>query len=148
MRRMTDEEIAGHLAGSHQAVLSVNRDMRGPLAVPMSFLFADGRFAMVTSADSLHGRLMRSERRATLTIHDEAYPPGAVRQWYVMAEGPVAFSDDDAEPIVRAIIAKDRPGPDAAAWTERAIAGATQVAVLTPDTISGFAFEDSLSPSD
>ncbi len=144
MQRMADAEIEAHLAAPHQAVLSVNRDMRGPLAVPMSFLFRDGAFFMVTSPDSLHGRLMRSEGRATLTIHHEEYPPGRVSQWYIVAEGPVSFTNEDPEPIVRAVIAKDRPAADAPAWAARAAATATSVARLDPTSLSGHVFEAAL----
>ena len=144
MSRLTEAQIAQYLAGPYQAVLSVNRDMRGPLAVPMSYLFEEGRFLIVTASDSLHGRLMRSTGRATLTIHAEEYPPGRLRQWYVTAEGPVVFTSRDPAPVVRAIIAKDRPPDDAEAWSERAVATMTQLAVLTPTSLDGHVFESSL----
>lgn len=137
MIRMSEAEIVRALGGPHQAILAVGRERLGPLAVPMSFLFVEGTFLMVTPADSLHGRLMHGAPRATLTVHDESYPPGEVIQWYVMAEGHVRFTEADPAPIVRAIIAKDRPAADAAAWAERSVATATQVAELVPETIVG-----------
>jgi hypothetical protein len=138
---MTSAEIAAALAGPHQAVLSVARPDRGPLAIPMSYVLTDGVFKMVTPPDSRHGLLMQAEGRATMTIHYEEYPEGrAVLQWYVMAEGPVTFTDEDPVPLVRIIMEKDRGEVHGAAWAERSPPGDSRVAVLTPQTLYGRRF--------
>ena len=67
MGAMEPERIAELLEGPLQAVLSVSRRDRGPVAVPMSYHFGDGTFWMVTSPESLHGRLMVRRGRATVT---------------------------------------------------------------------------------
>jgi nitroimidazol reductase NimA-like FMN-containing flavoprotein (pyridoxamine 5'-phosphate oxidase superfamily) len=137
---MSRAEIEDLLDGSHQAVLSVSRDGRGPVAVPMSYLFVKGQFRIITPRNSLHGRLMQQTGRATLTIHHEEYPHRGVRQRYVMAEGPIEFTDDDPAPLVRALLAKDRGEALADEWTRRMSAHAATVAVLTPSSLNGYTF--------
>ena len=114
---MDKERIALLLAGPHQAVLSVSRVDRGPVAVPISYHFSDGDFFMVTPPDTLHGRLMARAGRATMTVQFEACDGRSVHQWYVMAEGPVRFTDLDPSPHVRTILAKDRGETNVEEWT-------------------------------
>jgi nitroimidazol reductase NimA-like FMN-containing flavoprotein (pyridoxamine 5'-phosphate oxidase superfamily) len=144
MARLGEERIAELLAGPHQAVLAVARLTKGPLAVPISYHFASGRFYMVTNPDSLHGRLMVKRGRATLTVQFEAVTGHAVFQWYVMAEGPVAFTDEDPSPHVRVILAKDRGDEWADQWASDGTAADDRVAVLDPERLSGFEFRESL----
>ena len=138
MRNMSTSEIEQHLSGPHQAVLSVSRTNRGPVAVPMSYLFAQGRFFMITSPDSVHGRLMQQTGRATMTVQFEEQSPGTVTQWYVIAEGPIGFTDDEAWPLVRAVMAKDRGEELADAWTAHSWSEDSVVAVLVPERLSGY----------
>ncbi len=144
MTSMSQAEIEELLDGSHQAVLSVSRDGRGPVAVPMSYLYVEGQFRIITPPDSLHGRLMQQTGRATLTIHYEVYPDRGVLQQYVMAEGPIEFTGDDPVPLVRALLAKDRGNSLADEWTQRMSANAATVAVLTPSSLNGYTFTDQL----
>jgi len=51
----------------------------------MSYHFTDGSFWMVTSPDSLHGRLMARRGRGTMTVQFEAGDGRRVYQWYVIA---------------------------------------------------------------
>lgn len=140
MDRMSSAEIERRLSGRLQAVLSVGRDGRGPVAVAvaMSYLFRDGRFFMVTSPESLHGRLMVKKGRATITVQEEILGHRELEQWYVMAEGPVVFTDEDPLPYVRAIMEKDRGAEFVDEWTARSGPHDYPVAVLTPDKISGY----------
>jgi nitroimidazol reductase NimA-like FMN-containing flavoprotein (pyridoxamine 5'-phosphate oxidase superfamily) len=138
MGPMSREEIAERLAGPNQAVLSLSRAERGPLAVPMSYLYRDHRFWMITSPDSQHGRLMTVNGRATLTIHHDEVDGRVVDQWYVTAEGPVEFVDDDPQPLLSVILAKDRGAELAAEWTTQSLPSATTVAVLTPHRLAGY----------
>ena len=148
MRNLSHDEIAHLLAGSHQAVLSVSRKERGPIAIPMSFLFEDGSFKMITSADSQHGRLMVGEGRASLTVHAEQNEPTLITQWYVFAEGPVRFTDENPEPILRRILVKDRGIEHIEGWMARATATVLPVAVLEPERLSGYMGENDLSEKD
>lgn len=138
MRSLNTTEIAERLAGAHQAVLSLSRVDRGPIAIPMSYLYRHDRFWMITSPDSQHGRLMRANGRATLTIHHDEVGERNVEQWYVTAEGPVQFLDDDPEPVLWAILAKDRGTQLADEWTAQSLPSATTVATLTPLRLAGY----------
>ncbi len=138
MRPMNQAEIARCLAGPWQAVLSVSRQDRGPLAVPMSYLYRDGAFLMITSPDSQHGRLMTTAGRATITVHHDEISPGFVEQWYVTAEGPVRFTDEHPEELLRSIMLKDRGPEFLEQWVRQSLPTATSVAVLDPERISGF----------
>lgn len=135
---MTTDEIEQRLAGPHQAVLSLSRDDRGPIAVPMSYVYREGRFWMITSPDSEHGKLIQRRGRATLTIHHDVVELRQVQQWYVTAEGTIDFVDDDPAPILRAILAKDRGAELADEWTEQSLPSVTVVAVLTPRRVAGY----------
>ncbi len=144
MARIDGQRIRELLEGPHQAVLSVSRRDKGPVAVPMSYLFADGRFYIVTSPESLHGRLMRRSGRATLTVQFEACDGRSVHQWYVMAEGTISFTDTKPRPYVRAILAKDRGEENADEWTSGDPPSDVRLAVLKPVKLSGFEYRDSL----
>ena len=93
MTRITESRIEELLDGPHQGVLSVSQTNKGPVAVPMSYLFQNGWFYMVTSTESLHGRLMSRTGRATMTVQFEACDGRRLHQWYVMAEGPIGVTD-------------------------------------------------------
>ncbi len=146
MAAMTQDELHAFLAEPLMCVLSVARRDKGPVAVPLAFLYAADRFWLVTSPDSLHGRLMQQENRATLTVHDEEYGTTTAVERYVIAEGPVEFTADAVEPLVLRTLAKDRPASDAAAWLERfrPTLDGQRTAALTPDRISGYVFRDQL----
>lgn len=144
MARIDEQRIRELLEGPHQGVLSVSRRDKGPVAVPISYLFSDGRFHMVTTPESLHGRLMRRTGRATLTVQLEACDGRSVHQWYVMAEGTISFTDTKPGPFVRAILAKDRGEENADEWTSGDPPSDVQLAVLDPVKLSGFEFRGSL----
>lgn len=146
MAAMTQEELDGFLAEPLMCVISVARRDKGPVAVPLAFLYEAGRFWLVTSPDSLHGRLMQQRSRATVTVHDEQYGTTTAVERYVIAEGPVVFTADAVEPFVLRTLAKDRTGSDAAAWLERfrPTLDGQRTAMLTPDRMSGHVFRDQL----
>jgi nitroimidazol reductase NimA-like FMN-containing flavoprotein (pyridoxamine 5'-phosphate oxidase superfamily) len=142
---MSHDEISECLSGPWQAVLSLSRLGRGPLAVPMSYVYTGDEFRMITSAQSQHGKLMRANGRATMTVHHDHNSGRSVKQWYVIAEGPITFTDDNPEPTLRAIMAKDRGAGLADEWVEQSLPNATDVAVLVPDRIAGYRGESELS---
>ncbi|MEE8331100.1 MAG: pyridoxamine 5'-phosphate oxidase family protein [Acidimicrobiia bacterium] len=144
MASLDVDRITELLAGPHQAVLAVGRLDKGPVAVPMSYYFAHDRFHMVTDPSSLHGRLMAKRGRATMTVQAETVVGRSVRQWYVMAEGPVSFRDDDPAPHVRAILAKDRGEENADEWAGAGPPAEVCLVVLDPARLSGYEFRESL----
>ena len=144
MDRMSPERIAEVLNGPLQAILAVNRADKGPLAIPMSYLFEGHRFVMVTSPDTVHGRLMLRHGRGTITVQFEACDGRSVHQWYVIAEGPVRFTEEDPRPFVRRILSKDRGESYADEWTARMGADDDTVAELLPARMSGYEARASL----
>lgn len=144
MERMDSERITGALRGPHQAVLAVARLEKGPVAVPMSYRYVDGRFVFVTSRETLHGTLMLKRGRATITVQFEECDGPSVHQWYVMAEGAVGFTGEPPLPHIRAIMAKDRGTEHADAWAGTLPPAGVEVAELVPERISGWEYRDSL----
>jgi nitroimidazol reductase NimA-like FMN-containing flavoprotein (pyridoxamine 5'-phosphate oxidase superfamily) len=144
MDSLSLERIVELLDGPHQAVLSVSRTDKGPIAVPISYLFDGSRFVMVTSPSSLHGRILGKTGRATLTIQYEQCDGRTVYQWYVVAEGPVAFTDENPAPLIRSILAKDRGEEHADEWTIGGPPSNVKVTELVPVRLSGYEFSDSL----
>jgi len=143
MPRMSRQEVDEHLArGGLMAILSVSRPDQGPIAVPLAYLWEDGRFLLMTPPESGHGKHMKRTGRATVTIHDERFAGNEVDQWYVMAEGTVEYTERDALPLARRLLTKDRGREYAVQWLEamRPALENNWVAVLTPDRISGFTF--------
>lgn len=144
---MEQSEIERFLAAPHVPVLSVSRQGRGPVAVPIWCEYSDGRFFLITSRDSLHGRIIRRTGRAALTFHWEDYGESHTVEAYVMAEGPIEFTDDDIRPVVHRIRKRYYTGPRSAEWVNRPLAPETlrqRVAVLNPEKLSGYRWEESL----
>jgi len=147
MPRMSDAEIEKRLAGPHMCVFSVARVGKGPVAVPLAYVFRDGNFYLQSAPDSLHGRLAVKRGRATVTIHDEPISEFEASEWYITAEGPVAFSDDPLRPVMREMLVKDRGEHMADRWLDEwlwPVAKDQQVLVLTPERIAGFSFPSRL----
>lgn len=144
MQRMDDARMAELLSGAHQAILSVNRHAKGPVAVPMSYHFSNGRFYMATSPDSLHGRLMRRNGRATVTVQYDSCVGPTIHQWYVMAEGPIRFAQEDPMPHIMAILEKDRGANRIGEWKAARPSADIRLAVLEPERISGYESAESL----
>lgn len=83
---MTIDEREAFLAGVHVAVLAVERDGRGPLAVPVWYQYDGTDVTISTEGSSVKATLLRRAGRATLTVQDEAPP-----YKYVSVEGPVTI---------------------------------------------------------
>lgn len=147
MPRMSEAEIEARLAGPHMCVFSVARVGKGPVAVPLAYVFRRGSFYLQSAPESLHGRLAVKRGRATVTVHDEKISHVEASEWYVTAEGPVAFSDEPLRPLMREILVKDRGEQMADRWLDEwlwPVAKDQQVLVLTPERIAGFSFPSRL----
>ena len=150
MPSMSDAEIEPRLADPHMCVFSVSRLGKGPVAIPLAYVYRDGRFYLQSSPDSLHGRLATKRGRATVTIHDEWISAVEASQWYITAEGPVAYTDDDVRAVMREILAKDRGEHVADRWLDEWLWPAArnqQVLVLEPERIAGYTFPSRLEDS-
>ena len=105
---MTVEDREAFLAGTHGGVLSIAREGKGPLALPIWYLFRDGDVIISMSGTSVKADLLRKRGRATLTAQQEAPP-----YQDVMVEGPVTVRHEDvdiAEMAIRYL------GPEMGAW--------------------------------
>jgi nitroimidazol reductase NimA-like FMN-containing flavoprotein (pyridoxamine 5'-phosphate oxidase superfamily) len=105
---MTFEEREAFLAEVHVGVLAVNEPDRGPLAMPIWYLYEGGTVRMGMDGGSLKARLLRAAGRATLTVQTETPP-----YKYVCVEGPISIKNvqrDDLEMATRYL------GPDLGRW--------------------------------
>jgi hypothetical protein len=94
--RMSRKDAEVFLAGSsHKGtmILSVPRDGKGPLSVPLAFRFTRGGFEFSTKPSRLHAKAFLKAGRATVIVHYENYGPGGTLEQYVTAEGPIGFVD-------------------------------------------------------
>ena len=120
---MTEAEREAFLADVHVGVLSIARRDKGPLALPVWYLYEPGGEVLVSmDGNSLKARLLGNTGRATLTAQVETPP-----YRYVMVEGRVG-----SDPAAHAALerASRYPGPERGAWyAERTPAGADSVTV-------------------
>jgi nitroimidazol reductase NimA-like FMN-containing flavoprotein (pyridoxamine 5'-phosphate oxidase superfamily) len=105
---MTVAEREAFLADVHVGVLAVEEPGRGPMALPIWYLYRDGQVMIGMSGNSVKAKLLLAAGRATLTVQTETPP-----YQYVSVEGPVAFEAehrDDLEMATRYL------GPELGAW--------------------------------
>ena len=110
---MTEAEREAFLAGLHVGVLSIARRGKGPLALPIWYLYARGEVLLSMSGSSVKANLLRKRVRATLTVQQEAPP-----YRYVMVEGPVTLApyDPDTKEIDTKELATRYLGAEMGAW--------------------------------
>lgn len=124
---MTPDEREAFLADLHVGVLSIQRDGKGPLAVPIWYEYEDGQVLIHMSGESAKARLLRRHGRATMTVQNETPP-----YQYVMVEGPVTVAHEqrDVEPLAIRYLG-DKIGRQYAAANPPS--GDSVVARLTPE---------------
>ena len=105
---MTIDEREAFLADLHVGILSIAREGKGPLSLPIWYQFADGEVTIGISDSSVKAILLKRHGRATLTAQNETPP-----YQYVMVEGPVTVSKDDASVSE---MATRYLGPELGAW--------------------------------
>ncbi len=124
---MSPEQREAFLAGLHVGILSIQRDGKGPLALPIWYAYEEGQVLIHMSDESVKARLLRRHGRATMTVQDETPP-----YRYVMVEGPVTVEHRECsiEPIAVRYLGEDEGREYAAANppTDESV-----VAVLTPE---------------
>lgn len=86
------------LAGVHVGIIAVDEPGRGPLALPVWYLYRNGCIDIFTDADSLKGRLAAAAGRATFTVQQEALP-----YQYVSVEGPIEIVHTDESILETAV---------------------------------------------
>ena len=99
---MTRQECEAFLADVHVGILSVNEPDRGPLSVPVWYLYqAGGEIVVVTRPEARKARLLVEGTRVAFLVQSEDMPPK-----YVTIQGRVtsAVPADvarDVKPVVR-----------------------------------------------
>lgn len=131
---MTVAEREAFLADVHVGVLALERPGRGPLALPIWYVFEAGLVKLSISRASLKGRLLADLERATLTVQDETPP-----YKYAALEGPIELSDDLLD--VQALASRYL-GDELGAWyaEENPNTDDTVTALLTPETWNTYDF--------
>jgi hypothetical protein len=102
---MSKQERDEFLAAVHVAVLAVDEPGRGPLAIPIWYLYEGSRIELSMGGESLKARLLRAAGRATLTVQSEVRPYG-----YVSVEGPVEVLDEPADVLALAPLPRRTSG--------------------------------------
>ena len=95
---MTTEQREAFLAGLHVGVLAIQRDGKGPLALPIWYQYEDGQVLIHMSGDSVKAKLLRRHGRASMTVQNETPP-----YQYVMVEGPVIVAHESRDILPMAI---------------------------------------------
>ncbi|MEQ8859388.1 MAG: pyridoxamine 5'-phosphate oxidase family protein [Pseudomonadales bacterium] len=86
---MSQEEKQAFLAEPHVGVLSIQRELMGPLTVPVWYAYTPGgEVTFITGRQSQKGRLLEVGRRISLCAQTETAP-----YQYVSVEGPVTALD-------------------------------------------------------
>jgi PPOX class probable F420-dependent enzyme len=94
---MTESEREAFLADLHVGILSIARDGKGPLALPIWYQYDDGEVVISMSGSSVKAILLRRHGRASLTAQDETPP-----YRYVMVEGPVSVAHEEGDVLALA----------------------------------------------
>lgn len=89
---MSVDEREAFLAALHVGILSIQRDGKGPLALPIWYAYEDGQVIVHMSGESVKATLLRRHGRATMTVQNEEPP-----YQYVMVEGPVTVTAERAD---------------------------------------------------
>ncbi len=125
---MTEAEREAFLTDVHVAVLAVERPGRGPLALPVWYLYRGTVIEIGMSGTSLKAELLRAAGRATITVQTETPP-----YKYIAVEGAVeivASQRDDLEMASRYL------GTELGKWyaENNPSTSGSVIARLTPDT--------------
>ena len=123
---MTVDEREAFLADLHVGILSIQRDDKGPLALPIWYQYDEGVVTISMSDDSVKAVLLRRNGRASLTVQNEEPP-----YQYVMVEGPVTVTQERYD--VRSMATRYL-GAEMGAWyaEQNPPSDDTAVARLTP----------------
>jgi nitroimidazol reductase NimA-like FMN-containing flavoprotein (pyridoxamine 5'-phosphate oxidase superfamily) len=99
---MTREEREAFLADVHVGVLSMDEPGRGPLSVPVWYLYErGGEIVVVTRPEARKAPLLAVGARVAFVVQSEALPPKYVTiQGRVVAAAP-ADVERDVKPVVR-----------------------------------------------
>ena len=105
---MTREEREAFLADVHVGVLTVDEPGRGPLSVPVWYLYEPGgEIVLVTRPEARKARLLTVGARVAFLVQSEELPPKYVTiQGRVVAASPADVARD-VKPVVRKYLGAD-----------------------------------------
>ena len=132
---MTEEERMAFLAGVHVGVVSVAQAERGPLTVPVWYVYeAGGQVRLVTELSSRKAQLIEKAGRFSLCAQEEALP-----YRYVSVEGALASVEPaDMERDVRPLYHRYLGREEGDAYLEKTHGGGdigdTVVISMYPET--------------
>ena len=93
---MTREEREAFLSDVRIGVLSIANDERGPLSIPIWYMYIPGEdLWMTTGANTRKGRLLRKANRVGFCVQEETPP-----YKYVSMEGPITIEDRAPDSIL------------------------------------------------
>lgn len=100
---MTREEREAFMAGLHVGIVSVDEPGRGPLSVPVWYLYEPGgEIVLVTRPEARKARLLTVGARVSFVVQSEDMPPK-----YVTIQGHVASAEPaDVGRDVKAVVRK------------------------------------------
>jgi nitroimidazol reductase NimA-like FMN-containing flavoprotein (pyridoxamine 5'-phosphate oxidase superfamily) len=105
---MTRDEREAFLAGLHVGIVSVDEPGRGPLSVPVWYLYEPGgEIVLVTRPEARKARLLTVGARVAFVVQSEDMPPKYVTiQGRVTSTGP-ADVGRDVKAVVRKYLGAD-----------------------------------------
>jgi nitroimidazol reductase NimA-like FMN-containing flavoprotein (pyridoxamine 5'-phosphate oxidase superfamily) len=99
---MTREERQEFLAGVHVGIVSVDDPGRGPLSVPVWYLYeAGGEIVLVTRPEARKARLLAAGARVSFCVQSEEMPPKYVTIQGRVSSATPADVERDLKPVVR-----------------------------------------------
>ena len=131
---MSKSEREAFLAALHVGVISIPDPARGPLTVPIWYIYEPGgELWVITDRTSRKGKLLAKDVRISLCAQTEAPP-----YQYVSVEGPiVAVEPSDMErhsrPMAHRYLGKDLGDQYVAATSDEREAGGSVVVRMRPE---------------
>ena len=99
---MSRAECEAFLAGVHVGILSVDEPGRGPLSVPVWYLYQPGSdIVVVTRPQARKARLLTAGARVAFVVQSEEMPPRYVSSQSRVVSVAPADVERDLKPIVR-----------------------------------------------
>jgi nitroimidazol reductase NimA-like FMN-containing flavoprotein (pyridoxamine 5'-phosphate oxidase superfamily) len=98
---MTRDEREEFLAAVHVGILSADEPGRGPLSVPVWYLYQVGEIVVVTRPEARKARLLGVGARVSFCVQSEDMPPKYVTIQGRVVSAEAADVDRDLKPIVR-----------------------------------------------
>ncbi len=125
---MTTEEREAFLADLHVGVVSIPRKEKGPLTVPIWYIYEPGgEVWMLTDEGSLKGKLLKNARRISLCAQTETAP-----YKYVSVEGAFTIRPEEEGQLLT--MAVRYLGEEAGKAYAAASTGGGSVVAFKPDT--------------